>query len=291
MHLLLPINRKLDLSRFLSSVPHQATEQQMSTITTVKTEVPRDRWGRPLITPPEGGKPVAYTRATTLAGTMDDRNALEKWMCRQTALGLADRTDLYVAVSAHRDDKQRLNQIVQEAQDAAKSSAAATRGTAVHALTELVDLDQPLPSLPDDVASDLDAYRNAMRRVEVEAVEQFLVCDELQAAGTADRIVRLDGTRYILDLKTGSTLNYSWGAIAQQLAIYAHGTIYNPADGTRTPIDVDRDIAIVAHLPAGQGTCQLWTVNIEHGWHAAQLSARVRAYRRHARNGLATTMS
>lgn len=258
----------------------------MSQLTAPTPTVNRDRWGRPLIAPPDGGKPVAYTRATTLSGTLDDRSALEKWMCRQTALGLADRTDLYVAVSAHRDDKQHLNKIVQEAQDAAKSSAAATRGTAVHALTELVDRNQDIPSLPDDVAADLNAYRNTMAQLDVEAIELFLVCDELQAAGTADRIVRFQGQTYIADLKTGSTLDYSWGAISQQLAIYAHGALYDPADGSRTPTGVNQEWAIVAHLPAGQARCDLHWVRIDHGWVAAQLSARARAFRKHARKGL-----
>ena len=30
-------------------------------------EIPRDRWDRPLIIPPNGGQPVAYTRVSTLA--------------------------------------------------------------------------------------------------------------------------------------------------------------------------------------------------------------------------------
>lgn len=259
-------------------------------ITAPDTPVDRDRYGRPLVIPPDGGKPVPYTRATTLAGTLDDRSALEKWMCRQTALGLADRADLYVAVSAHRDDKQQLNRIVQEAQDAAKSSAAATRGTAIHSLTELVDRDQELPSLPDDVAGDLAAYRNTIRQLQVEAIELFVVCDELQAAGTADRIVTWNGRRYILDLKTGSTLDYSWGAIAQQLAVYAHGALYDPATGTRTPLNVNLSVGLVAHLPAGAGRCHLYQVNLDHGWEAAQLSSRARAYRKHARKGLAAPL-
>lgn len=262
----------------------------MNQLTAPTPAVDRDRWGRPLIAPPDGGKPIAYTRATTLAGTLDDRSALEKWMCRQTALGLADRADLYVAVSAHRDDKTKLNRIVQEAQDAAKSSAAATRGTAVHTLTELVDRDQDLPPLPDDVAGDLTAYRNTMAQLEVEAIELFTVCDELQAAGTADRIVRWNGQRTILDLKTGSTLDYSWGAIAQQLAVYAHGALYDPATGTRTPLNVNLSVGLVAHLPAGQARCDLYTVRIDHGWEAAHISARARAFRKHARKGLAAPL-
>jgi hypothetical protein len=30
------------------------------------TEIPRDRWGRPLIEPPDGGKPIGYTRVSSL---------------------------------------------------------------------------------------------------------------------------------------------------------------------------------------------------------------------------------
>src|SRR5690625_4309605 len=44
-------------TRILQPLP-QEKENKMSTITTVAPEVVRDRWGRPLITPPDGGKPV-----------------------------------------------------------------------------------------------------------------------------------------------------------------------------------------------------------------------------------------
>jgi len=30
------------------------------------TEIERDRYGRPLVVPPAGGKAIAYTRATTI---------------------------------------------------------------------------------------------------------------------------------------------------------------------------------------------------------------------------------
>lgn len=258
----------------------------MTAFATVAPEVNRDRWGRPLVVPPGGGKPVAYTRATTLAETIDDRFNLEQWKCRQTAIGLADRPDLLLAVSAHRDDKAELNKIVDRAIEAAKSSAGATTGTALHALTELVDRGQELPVLPDSARTDLEAYRQAISRFRVHAIEQFVVLDDIKVAGTADRIVELNGKRYILDLKTGSTVDYSMGAIAQQLAVYSRGLAYDISTGERTPTFVDQERAIVAHLPAGAGACSLYWVNIDHGWEAAQISLRVRAYRKHARNGL-----
>ena len=36
--------------------------------------IPRDRWGRPLVIPPGGGKKrVAYRRVTTFVGVLEDR--------------------------------------------------------------------------------------------------------------------------------------------------------------------------------------------------------------------------
>ena len=50
-------------------------------------EIPRDRWGRPLITPVDGGDPMPYTRVSTLAKALDDKTALTDWKCRQVAIG------------------------------------------------------------------------------------------------------------------------------------------------------------------------------------------------------------
>ena len=87
--------------------------------------VSRDRWGRPLITPPEGGKAVPYVRVTTLAGTLEDTYNLGKWQQRQVAMGIAARPDLVALVSAARGDKGALNAVCEQAHEAAASSAAA----------------------------------------------------------------------------------------------------------------------------------------------------------------------
>ena len=119
------------------------------TIVTPKVEVPRDRFGRPLITPPGGGKPVPYTRATTWASTLEDRWNLERWGKRMVALGLADRPDLLMAVSVNRGDKDRLNALCDDAVEAAKASAAATVGTSMHQLTDMVDRGDELNDPPE----------------------------------------------------------------------------------------------------------------------------------------------
>src|SRR5690606_1008152 len=70
--------------------------------------VQRDRWGRPLIVPPGGGDPVAYTRVSTLAKALDDTSNLMAWKQRVTAVGLARRQDLRTRlagiIASHPDD-------------------------------------------------------------------------------------------------------------------------------------------------------------------------------------------
>lgn len=241
-------------------------------------EVPRDRWGRPLIKPVGGGKPKAYTRATTYVGCLEDTFNLAKWQQRMVALGLAARPDLLLAVSAHSDDKRRLNDICDEAREAAAASSAATTGTALHRLAERLDRGEKL-DIPAAAKADLDAYRKATDGIEWLHIEQITVQDDLSVAGTPDRIGALGGgLAQVYDLKTGS-IEWGLGKIAMQLALYAHSALYDIATGQRTPLDVDLERAVIIHLPAGSGTCQLVEVDIAAGWEAVQLATQVRAWR------------
>ena len=40
------------------------------------TEIERDRYGRPLVVPPKGGKAIAYTRATTISNSLETSTPL-----------------------------------------------------------------------------------------------------------------------------------------------------------------------------------------------------------------------
>ena len=246
--------------------------------------IPRDRWNRPLVTPLDGGKPQAYTRCTTYVDVLEDKYNLQRWQLRQCAIGLADRPDLLLSVSAHRDDKTAMNGIVEKAMEAAASSAASTTGTALHALCERVDRGQPLGIVPPDARADVVAYQNATRGMEHVYIEQFSVHDELKIGGTPDRVVCFDGRYYIADIKTGSDI--SWGAmkIGMQLAVYAHSTPYiPPGERHAYPFEVDKNDAIVIHLPAGQRRCELQFVNIARGWEAVAVASQVRGLRSHKR--------
>lgn len=248
------------------------------TVTPITPELPRDRYGRPLVRPLDGGKPIAYTRCTTYVDCLEDKFNLQKWMQRNVALGLADRPDLLLAVGAHRDDKKALDRICGEAQEAAKAHAAATTGTALHALTERIDRGQDVGVVPDAYLADLSAYTEATRDLKAVHIEQFCVLDTLQVGGTPDRVVSYKGKRYIADIKTGS-IEYGALKIAMQLAVYARSATYDHATGERGVHGAELDHGIIIHLPAGTGTCELVWVDLLEGWNAVRVAKDVRAKR------------
>lgn len=250
----------------------------MTTLTTVTPDIDRDRWGRPLIVPPGGGKRVAYTRCTTYIDVLEDKFNLQRWMQRMVAVGLAQRPDLQLAVAAHSDDKRELDKICDQAREAATASAAATTGTALHALTELIDRGLDLPVLPEQAKADLEAYRLATADFKATHIEQFCVQDALKVGGTPDRVIEVGGRRFIADIKTGSI---EWGVlkIAMQLAMYSRSRTYDHTSGARGDHEADMTRGLIIHLPAGEATCSLHWVDLEAGWHAVNVAKEVRARR------------
>lgn len=261
------------------------------TFDTIKVEPERDRFGRYLIHPAKGGKPKAYTRATTIAETLDDRFNLEAWKQRMVALGLAQRPDLYASVaSLQPDEKSALNRLCDQAREAAAGSAGANLGTALHRFTERINRGEEV-RVPAPWDADIAAYREALNDsrygIDDHYLERIVVLEKFGIAGMFDMMLRPPTftltTQYrIADLKTGATLDFSWCAIAVQLAIYSRAeTLYNPATKTheRMPL-VDQDRALVIHLPAGKATCTLYEVDIAAGWEAAQHALWTRQWRK-----------
>lgn len=254
---------------------------------TNKVEIQRDRYGRPLVVPPRGKKPVAYTRATTIANSLDDPQALTAWKMRMAALGLTARPDLLLAISAAQDDKMAINAYIEQAMEVAGAKSAANIGTALHALTEKLDLGEDLGVVPDQWLPDIRAYESATSGLEKLNIEQFCVLDKYKIAGTPDRIVRYKGELFIADIKTGRIDHPN--NIAIQLAIYAHGLPYDIATATRGVWgDVNQEKAIIIHLPAGTGMCRLHFINIDEGWKGLQFAMKVRKWR--DKKGLTTTI-
>jgi hypothetical protein len=246
----------------------------------------RDRWGRPLITPAGGGKAEPYTRVSTLAKVLDDKTALMQWKCRQTALGMGRRKDLVaLAKTAKAEDKAKLNEIVESALAAAESDSAANMGTALHSMFEQVDAGMDPTEFGAEFAPDLTAYRDAMVGVEVLARELFVVCDELKAAGSFDKLVRVtlpDGRVVLMvaDVKTGQhEPNYPHG-VATQIAIYSRSHVYHPEKGrvaSLPEMGVSQELGLLIHSPAGKATTDLYLLDLSVGWALATTAVAVKA--------------
>jgi hypothetical protein len=254
--------------------------------------IPRDRWGRPSIVPVGGGKPIGYTRVSTLAKALDDTSNLTAWKQRLTAMGVASNPHLAARIAGVMsmyddpisDGKRDLNSIVEEACEKAGSSTAASTGTALHELTQASDLGRDLVAVPPGLVAHITEYQVGTARLEILDIECFVVCDELQAAGTFDRLVRLpDGRVVVADLKTGAhDANFPL-PVATQIAVYAHGQRYDPDTFERTPIhaDLNLTVGLLIHLPAKAAPrLSLYELDLEVGWRAAQLATEVRAIRK-----------
>ena len=244
-------------------------------------EIPRDRWGRPLITPADGGKPVPYTRVSTLAKTLDSKEQLMAWKQRMTVLGLGKRPDLaHLASVTEPTNKAALDGIVKDAMMAAESDRAANIGTTLHALTEQMDAGT-LETIPPQYERELTAYRDAMTGIKVLAAELFVVNDHLQAAGTLDRLLTLpDGRTVVGDLKTGQSDPRFPHAVATQIATYVHSHIYDPARQQRIgylpDLGVSTEVGLLVHMPAGVGTCTMYELDLATGWALAKTAVAVR---------------
>jgi hypothetical protein len=250
-------------------------------------EAPKDRWGRYKISDPATGKERGYTRVTTIAKVLDDSSSLADWKTRMAITGIVQRADLLAQASTSLDDRSKLNKIANDAIEAAGAYSRANLGTALHSITQQIDLGmkpQILAGLQSDIetyVASIAAWDFGMRK---EWIEVLLINDEYEYAGTADRIVTTrDGKICIFDLKTGTDLSYSFGSIAVQLAMYANADwIYDWKTGERTalPEGLDMKEGIICHLPAGEANCKFYTVDLEAGWEAAKMSFATRNWRK-----------
>lgn len=252
-------------------------------------DIPRDRWDRPIILDPATGKTSPFTRVSRLAKAPDDVGGLINWSAAQAVRGLVARRDLYETACISLDDGKAINQIAAKAKEAAATDAAANFGTVLHRWTELLDLKQAtLDDVPPDYKDSLSLYVEEMTPFEVIETELFCVADEVKAAGTMDRLLRLpDGAVVVADVKTGKHAN-SYGAqsVAIQTATYAHGKRYNEATGERTDLhpDLDPDRGVLIHMPlpvfGTPPSVDLYLIDTALGWQGALMAARILRWRK-----------
>lgn len=256
------------------------------------SEIARDRWGRPLIQQPTG-KPKGYTRISSLAKFLDDGSGLKMWSNAMTAIGLALDPDLFDQVAdlvASTTDpygvhKSALIKLAGQAQEAAGSTVKRDLGTELHHWAEVVDKTADLDLVPAELRADIDAYLWATIELQVLEAELFVVVDEIEAAGTLDRLLRMpDGRIVVADVKTGQhDCNYPM-SVETQVAIYAHGVRYDHETGVRTPLhpDIDLDQGLLIHSPSGKASCELYPLDLQRGWRNALLACEVKQARKDA---------
>lgn len=263
----------------------------MNTVTEPVADFKRDRWGRPLVVPAGKTRALPYVRASAAAKTIEDTYNLELWARRNAGFGMAHDASLVARILAiggepgtwDQPTKTAVNKIMDDAAAVAKAHKAADIGTAVHRLTEQHDLGLTVTAGP--YQADLDAYTAALATANLRIVPSYvecrMVCDELQMAGTADRLLRTpNGTLVVGDIKTSASVEYGALGWAAQLAAYANSDLYNPADDTRQKLDeLERGWGVIIHLPAGKGTCDLYRVDLVAGLEAARLANTVRTTR------------
>lgn len=271
--------------------------------------VPRDRYGRYLLRDPETGKVKPWTRATTFAKSISDTFTLSQWSQRMVGKGVAMRPDLLATFAATPvTDRDTLNRAAEAAKETAGAKTGANLGTAVHSFTQRVDLGEiEVDSIPAPWNRDVRAYRAMLEQEGLEVlrdlVEKRVLEPVFGIAGTFDRIVRAtrdvtfrmlnpvsgqkeivtihEGEFVVFDLKTGKDLEYGWLEIAIQLAIYGRAKhLYNAAGDLLEMPKVRQDVALVLHLPVGQGKATLHAINIDAGWSFARLCAEVRDARK-----------
>lgn len=256
----------------------------------VKEKDKYDGYGRYKLLHPKTGKKVNWTRATTFCKSIQDTYALSMWSQRMVLKGAARRPDIVDAAGTLdvKQDKDRLNALVEEAKKAAGDKVAANRGTAVHKYTEELDLQlaglaTEVHQVPDRHQPTVDAYGEILKEFGLEPVPGLIEFTtavlQYEIAGTSDRVYRVTknmtfklhgrmvtlyaGEYVIGDVKTGADLSYGWMEIAIQLAIYAQGLNANgywswddrqwhephTLEDVNVRLQVRTDVAVVPHLP------------------------------------------
>jgi hypothetical protein len=228
-----------------------------------------------LIVDPVTGRKEAYTRISTVASTLDDGIGLFKWKMSNAMAGFRLNpalSDRFAAASSYDEE----GRILDEAIELAGGNAKRDFGSAMHEAIEYHHAGQHA-MIPDFLAADVAAYREAMLGCRVLEQEAFGVVHRLRLAGSWDMKAECpDGKVRVFDIKTGK---YKAQACRIQLAAYAMAENY-PGGGT---VAVEQDYGVVISLP-GDGTCTLYRVDLQLGREELDFALMLRQHRAYARS-------
>lgn len=268
----------------------------------LRPEPERNHWGQYKLPNLKDGKVRGWSRATTIARTLSDEHALTMWKRRMVVQGLAVKTHLLQTVPSMVNNlqsedevlvtqaKNDLNKVADAAAQAAGADDGARLGTLLHLITEYADfgrLAEIEHLIPEVLRPDLYAYLATLDGAGIarptEFIERIVVNSEVDSAGTLDRLVTVNGGPLMVgDLKTQKTMDFGFLEVAVQLAQYAYADALWDEDFRRlVPMpELDKETAIVFHLPVGKARCTLIEVDLVSGWKAALLAHEVREVRR-----------
>jgi hypothetical protein len=261
----------------------------------VTVDFDRDRWGRPLVTDPEGKamKPLPYQRPSSLGKVLSDDSALTQWKLRQVAYGLGGNPHLQGLLATVRDPQQerdKLNDIVTRALDSAGSNQAADYGTTVHACVNTMLEGGDVERFTAGVREYADKALMLMHDSGFTPLlsEQAVVNDELQAAGTFDLLAHNSQYEvFVFDLKTSKEHAPKYSALswAVQFACYAYSeNLYDLDRWQRIEWDTPPSltVAYALHVPSDNlDAASIVPVDIEQGYRAALLANTVKKARKH----------
>lgn len=252
---------------------------------------PSARRGRYYLPNPDTGNTLSLARVTNFVKNADNDHFLKLWIQRNILKGVAilsqTRPNLMaeLAQASVKADKDRLNNIVTKAIDAADAYAMADEGTALHTSTELIDyaggdLNRAPERHRDRMRQYLDALTVNGLTVLPDMIERVTMSRKYEVAGKFDRILGLrDGSAVLADLKTGDSLDLSFPSIAAQLDCYVDGVngtgIFN-GRGYNTGLKVRTDFGLVIHLPSTRDEVTVYRVDLAQGRviNAANLAVR-----------------
>lgn len=258
---------------------------------------------------PAGGPLRSYSRATTIASSMEYRGSLEAWALRETVRGVGLRPDLALKARGSGGDRRALDEVVTEAQAVSGMHAGRNQGTGLHGVSIEIDKllaevgDQPIEawpavegiadSVPAEYRGDVLAYAQLVAEGRIrppagggDGNELVVVHPDLMVAGRFDKVRQVGGEDVIVDVKTQKDEPGKYGQlpIAMQLAIYAHAPwIYDDADPTapcwRPMYRVSKKVAYVIWVPSGAGRAKLIRLDIAAAWLWVETAMKVRESR------------
>lgn len=263
--------------------------------------VKRDRWSRPWVAYQEeplrfekGRKTptnaYAARRVSSIGSALEDKSTITPWAQANAVVGMVRQPALMAQVAsiASKFDnpwyvpeaKRPLQGLIRDAERAGGGDNASGLGTSLHEFTEIIDSGGSLGYVPAELAPWLEAYESATAPLEVVGIEEFVVDDELRAAGSLDRLVRLpDGAVVVADIKTGASNDRYPLGVTVQCSVYANSRKYDQVTGRREALhpDLDKSRGLLIHMPlrSGKPQCNFYMLDLEDGYERAQLANKV----------------